>query len=414
MKTIKQYAHVALALGFTLAAGSCTKDDNGPNDNDGPIIEGNSTYVLGVGITDAENNSTNYIVHTKDLLSGKISLLNNGILQEGYREYTNIGNYFYAIGGLGLTGVDAYYINDQSRLTAKKGLVFDHGADDYLHVDGGKTLLGVTVDRDAASGYEGNVEFFTVDVNGYTITKKTTVPVQDVYKAENGDHGWSHSGMVIRGNQAFQTVFPISSTWATPNVNTNYVAVYSYPDFQLQKVITDTRTGPSGAPLTRSGIFVTESGNIYTLFHAGYGFDHQQSLKDPAILRINAGEDEFDEDYYFKTVGIPNGGKIIKATYVGNNKLLAQIYTKETTSQWDQTDLRYAIVDLVKKEITAVQNSPIYTYSEEAFVDGDKAYLPAKVGTSLNIYEVDIPTATATKGVEIEATYVKGIGKLTK
>jgi len=190
--------------------------------------------------------------------------------------------------------------------------------------------------------------------------------------------------------------------------------VYSYPDFQLQKVITDTRTGPSGAPLTRSGIFVTESGNIYTLFHAGYGFDHQQSLKDPAILRINAGEDEFDEDYYFKTVGIPNGGKIIKATYVGNNKLLAQIYTKETTSQWDQTDLRYAIVDLVKKEITAVQNSPIYTYSEEAFVDGDKAYLPAKVGTSLNIYEVDIPTATATKGVEIEATYVKGIGKLTK
>src|SRR5690606_33772964 len=122
MRTIKQYVHVALALGFTLAVSSCTKDDNGPNDNNEPIVEGNSTYVLGVGITDAEDNSTNYIVHAKDLLSGKISLLNNGILQDGYREYTNIGNYFYAIGGLGLTGVDAYYINEQSRLTAKQGL----------------------------------------------------------------------------------------------------------------------------------------------------------------------------------------------------------------------------------------------------------------------------------------------------
>lgn len=414
MKMIKQYLNVALALGFVLFAASCSKDDNGDdNGNNDPIIEGNETYVLGVGVTVGDE-STNYVVHTKDLLNGNISLLNNGILQEGYREYINIGNYFYAIGGLGLTGVDAYYLNAENRLTAKKGLVFEHGADDYLSVDDGKTLLGVTVDRDEASGYEGNVEFFTVDVDGYEITKKTVLPVKEVYEAENKDHGWSHSGIVVRGDQAFQTVFPISSSYETPNVNTNYVAVYSYPDFQLQKVITDTRTGPSGAPLTRSGIFVTESGDIYTLFHGGYGFDQKQSLKDPAILRIKAGEDEFDQDYYFKTDGVPDGGKIIKATYVGNNKLLAQIYTKEPTNQWDQTDLKYAIVDLVKKDITAVQNSPIYTYCEEAFVDGDKAYLPAKVGTSLNIYEVDIPTAIATKGIQIDATYVKNIGKLRK
>ncbi|TYR36874.1 DUF4374 domain-containing protein [Sphingobacterium phlebotomi] len=413
MKAIKQYTKTALACALLFSAAACTKDDNsGPDEGTGPIIEGNETFVLGVGITDAENNSTNYIVHTKDLLSGKISLLNNGILQEGYREYFNIGNYFYAIGGLGVNNVDAYYIASDSRLKAKTGLVFQNGSDGYISVNNDKTLLGVNLATD--DSFNGNVEFTTVDVASYPASKVITVPAKDVYKPADDSHGWKNSGIVVRGNQAFQTIFPMGADWATPKVDEVLVAVYSYPDFQFQKLITDPRTGPAGATLTRSGIFLTESGDMYTLFHAGYGFDHKTTLKDPAILKIKAGTDEFDEDYYFKTTGIPNGGKLIKATYVGNNKLLGQIYTKETTDQWDQTDLKYVIVDLVEQTITAVQNSPVYTYSEEAFVVGDKAYLPAKVGASLNVYEVDIPTATAKKGVEIEATYIKGIGKLTK
>ncbi|NGM62307.1 DUF4374 domain-containing protein [Sphingobacterium sp. SGG-5] len=412
MKTIRHHFYAAVALSLAVATTSCSKDPVPDNGNEGPLIEGNSTYVLGVGVTDAENNSTNYIVHTSNLLSGKISLINNGILQEGYREYITVGNNFYSIGGLGVNNVDAYYINDQSRLVAKTGLVFENGASDYLSVDNGQALLGVQVATDA--NYDGNAEFFFVDVASNSIEDKVTVPTKDIYEADDNGHGWNHSGIAIRGNQAFQTIFPISKAWATPDVSRNYVAVYSYPDFEFQKLITDTRTGPAGAPLLRSGIFATESGDLYTISHDGYGFEQTQDMKDPAILKIKAGTDEFDEDYYFKTTGIANGGRIIRAVYVGNNKLFAQIHDKAETTQWDQTGLRYAIVDVVEKKITAVASTPIYDGAEDMFVEGNKVYIPAKVGNTLNVYEVDVTTATAKKGVEIEATYIKGLGKLTK
>ena len=413
MRTLKQYKNLAMVLGFAVLASACDKNDD--KQPDPILVDGDEAYVIGVGVGSGSS-SSHYLVQAKDLLSGKISLLNNGILQEGYREYLNINNFFYAIGGLGVHNVDAYYIANDNQLTAKTGLSFDNGADDYMAVGNGKTLLGVKVATDA--NYDGNVEFTTIDTDNYSfLNNKTTVSVKDIYVAKDKDHGWSHSGLAISGNKAFQTIFPISSSstgWATPNVDTTYVAVYSYPEFKLEKVIKDTRTGPAGAPVNISGIFATESGDVYTIFHAGYGFDHKNKLKDPAILRIKAGTDVFDQDYYFKTEGIPNGGKIIKATYVGNNKLLAQMYTKEQATQWDQKDLTYAIVDLVEQRITAVKNSPVYEFSESAFVDGDKAYVPAKVGATLNIYQIDIPTATATKGVEIEASFVKGIGKLKK
>ncbi|MGO3655430.1 MAG: DUF4374 domain-containing protein [Sphingobacterium sp.] len=396
-----------------LTMNSCSKEDNNdpsPSPND-PLIEGDQTYVLGVGVTDAENNSTNYVVHVKDLTSGEVSLMNNGILQEGYRKYITIGNHFYAIGGLGVTDANAYYIDSDNYLRAKTGMVFQNGLSDFRDFDNGKTLLGVQVATDES--YNGNVEFFLVDAAGYQLKETKTVPAKEIYPGDE-HHGWSHSGIAVRGNQAFQGVFPMSTSWTTPNTDTNYVAVYGYPEFELQKVIKDVRTGPTGSPLMRSGIFATENGNVYTVSHDGYGYEQSGDLKEPAILRIKAGEDDFDSDYLFKTTGIPNGGRIIKALYIGDNKLFAQMHTKSDFDQWDQTGLKYAIVDLEKQEITAVKNSPVYDGAEDPFLEGDKIYIPAKVGSSLNIYEVDIPTATAKKGLAVDATYVLAVGKLTK
>src|SRR5690606_19656442 len=411
MRKLKQYRNVALALGFAVAASSCSKDDNGGNDRPNePIIEGGQAYVLGVGV-EAGTDYINYIVHTKDLLNGKISLLNNGILQEGYREYLNINNYFYSIGGLGVNNVDAYYINNESRLTAKTGLAFSYGADDYLSVNNDKTLLGAKLVVD--DKFDGNMEFFEVDADGYTVNKTVKVPAKEVYKDAENKHGWRHTGLAVSGDRAYQTVFPYANG-VSPNLDTNYVEVYSYPELELETVIKDTRTGPAGAPVNISGIFTAENGDVYTVYHGGYGFDPKGNYKEGGILRIKAGTAEFDQGYHFTTEDKPNGGKFIKATYIGNNKLLAQKYTAEQNGQWDQTNLTFVIVDLEAETITAVKDAPIYQYSEPAFVDGDKAYVPAKVGASLHIYQIDIPTATATKGIEIEASYVKGIGKLHK
>src|SRR5690606_27811269 len=153
-------------------------------------------------------------------------------LQEGYREYLNINNYFYSIGGLGVNNVDAYYINNENRLTAKTGLVFNYGADDYLSVNNDKTLLGAKLVVD--DKFDGDMEFFDVNVDGYSINKTVKIPAKEVYKDAENKHGWRHTGLAISGSRAYQTVFPYANG-VTPNLDTNFVAVYSYPEFRSEE-----------------------------------------------------------------------------------------------------------------------------------------------------------------------------------
>src|SRR5690606_23391651 len=110
---------------------------------------------------------------------------------------------------------------------------------------------------------------------------------------------------------------------------------------------------------TRSGIFVTESGDIYTVSHNGYGYS--QATKDAAILKIASGSTEFDGNYYFNTAEAANGGRIIHALYVGNNKLFAEISSGERGGQWEDNNLKFAVVDLNAQTITAVAGSPTFS-----------------------------------------------------
>lgn len=407
MKTIKLSAiALCLATSSALLFSACSKD--GDDTTPTPPV-GDKVYLIGAGVT-TPSGSTNYILQTSDLSSGKISLINNGILQDGYREYIGMGSYFFSIGGLGVNDVISYSLNNENQVVPREGLVFQNGASDYIDVNkDGKTLLGAVVTTD--DKYEGNAEFFIVDVASNTIAKKVLIPAKTVY---NGNHniGWNHTGVAIRGNKAFQTVYPISKSFATPDFDRTYVAVYSYPDFTFEKLIEDTRATPAGAPLLNSGIFSTESGDLYTVSHDGYGYDQHAAAKKPTILKIANGAETFDADYIFHTEDVANGGKVIRANYIGGGKLLAQLKTGTQNGAWDQTGLSLAIVDLVAKTITPVQGTPTYDGAEAVFVDEGKAYVSAKVGNALNIYVVDLAAATATKGVEIEATYVKGLGRI--
>jgi len=408
MNSFKQLIKFGLYAGFALVASSCS-DDN--NLSDPPTGGGDKVYVLGLGVTTTDA-TTNYVLQTGDLMNGTISLVNNGILQEGYRDYTKVGAYFYSVGGLGVTDVNTMYLDQAGELTTKTGLNFVNGTTDFKDADGtGETLLNVAVPANPETG--SDMHFTLVNADANTITQTATVAINDVYPTSED---WlMHTGIVVRGNQAFQTFTPIDhSSWATTKTDKAYVAVYSYPDFELQKVIEDDRTGPAGAFGTRSGIFRTESGDIYTVSHNGYGYS--QSTKDPAILKIPAGSTEFDADYYFNTADAENGGRIVHALYIGDNKLFAEVSYGESAGQWTDANLRFAIVDLEDQTITAVTNSPTFVgnggRSFAAMYDDGKAYAAATVDGVCNIYQIDVETATAVKGAQVDATFVGAIERL--
>ena len=407
-KTIKSFYKVGMLAALSIVSVSCNDgDDPDPT----PGEEADKVYVLGLGVT-TSTETTNYVLQTSDLLTGTLSLTKNGIQQTGYRDYTKVGSNFYSIGGLGVTDVNTLSLDASGKLVTKTGLTFPDGVTDFKDLDGtGKTLLSVSVPAAPAAGT--NATFVTVDAATNAVSKSTTVPVNSIYPTSQD---WLlHTGIVVNGSQAFQTFYPINAAdFVTKNTDTAYVAVYSYPAFALQKVIKDARTGPAGSFNTRSGIFKTESGDIYTVSHTGYGYS--KSTKDAGILKIANGQTVFDQSYYFNTASAANGGRIVHALYIGGNKLFAEIASGTQNGQWSDENLKFAIVDLSAKTITAVTNSPTFAgnggRSFAAMFDDGKAYAAATVGGVCNIYQIDIATATAVKGAIVEASFVGAIERL--
>lgn len=398
--------------GLVAGAVSCSKDSNGGGTVPPP---GATVYALGVGVT-TSTATTNYVVQTSDLMSGTISLTDNGILQDGYRDYAFGGSKFYSIGGLGVTDVNTISVDASGKLATKAGLTFELQNNEFIDADGsGKTMVGISMPTGPTVGT--NEQFYTVDVATNAISNKAAVPMNSIYDTTRD---WTfHTGMQVRGDKVFHTFYPVSaSTYATKNTDTNYVAIYSYPGFVLQKVIKDARTGPSGAFNTRSGLFKTESGDLYAVSTSSYSNGYSQSTKPAGILKIAAGSTDFDATYFFNTDAATNGGKIAHAIYIGNGKLFAAVTTKAPTiaDRWSDANLRLAIVDLVNKTITPVTNSPEFTgnggRSFAAFVDNGKVYTGITVNGVLNIYQTDLANATATKGAIVQGTFVGGLAKL--
>lgn len=401
-----------LIAGMAIVATSCSKKNQTPEQP----TPGAKVYALGIGVT-TPTATTNYVVQTSDLMSGKITVTGNGLLQEGYRDYTTSSSKFFSIGGLGITDVNTITLDGNDKLTTKTGLTFDMANNDLVDLDGtGKTLVGVSLPVSPAAGL--NAKFYTLDVATNTVGNKKDVVMNDIHPS---NQDWLfHTGLQVSGSKVYQTFYPVNATtYETTNTDLNYVAIYSYPGFVLEKVITDARTGPSGAFNTRSGLFKTENGDLYAVSNTSFNNGYSQSTKPAGILKIAAGTTTFDANYFFNTDAATNGGKIAHAIYIGNGKLFAAVTTVVPTlaTRWSDANLRLAIVDLNAKTITLVANAPVYKgdggRSFAALLDEGKVYNAiADANGVVNIYQTDVATATATKGAIIEGSFLGGIGRL--
>ncbi|MEM0942200.1 MAG: DUF4374 domain-containing protein, partial [Bacteroidota bacterium] len=340
-------------------------------------------------------------------------------IQEGYRDYAFGGGTFYSIGGLGVTDVNAITPNDDGTLNIESGLTFEFQVDDFLDVDGtGTTMLGISSPLSPSTST--NMQFYTVDIASNTKGEVINVPFAEVYDT---DSDWIfYTGMQVSEGKLYHTFYPVDDvTFDTKNTDTLYVAIYSYPEFELDTVIKDTRVGPAGAFNTRSGIFRAENGDLYTVSTTSFANGYSQTTKPAGILRIPAGTAQFDESYFFNTQEALEGagGKIAHAIYIGDNKLFVAITVADHTidNRWSDANLRLAIVDLIDEQITLVDGAPEFTgtggRSFAAFQDGDVVYTSiADASGIVNIYQIDVSTASATIGAEVQATFVGGIARL--
>ncbi|GAB3956483.1 DUF4374 domain-containing protein [Spirosoma harenae] len=374
-------------------------------------------YVVAMRMKSSNNVLTDYLIQTTSITSGTLSANRQGIDQKGARTYAQVGQTIFSVGSSTATqGIPigiGYTLNASDSLTQKGSITFDKNFDIPTQLDA-NTLGAIQIPRTIP---ENNTAiFYTANAQSVSLTNKVARSLNPLF---GKDIVWP-SGMQLRDNRVYISYYLQNRfDYSTPFTDTAYVAVYTYPDFTLDKVIKDTRTGPAGSFNGNNGIFQTETWDLYTLASSGYTFS--QRTKPSGFLRIKNGAQTFDPDYFFNTDLITGGLKIYYAQYVGNGQVLAEVgQFPQANGQWasDNVSLKVALFDLNAKTVRYVSGG-IPNHAGQAgvplafLVDNGKAYLPVTADTDgTYIWEIDLVNATAKRGAKVDGNYIVGIFKL--
>lgn len=392
-----------LSLFASVLLTSCDSGDDTP----APVVE-QAAYVVSLAIQGSDGGFTYYTVPFSDIMSGTLSAVGQGIEQPGYYDFTQIDNTVYSIGGLDDVDVVGIKKNESGQLTQVGNVSFDNPLADIVKADD-NTLVALEL-----SSASDVVKFHTIDANSVTVTSTKQHPVSDITELKAP----AYSGMRISGNHLFLSYYISNpTTFDTPYTDEAKVAVYSYPGLEFQKVIEDPRTGPIGGFNTKSGLIKDEKGDVYAVSNSNPANGYSQVTKEGGILRIKSGETAFDQDYFFDVEEITVGKNIAHLKYLGNGKAFAEINTAANDQQgrWSDGPLRSAVIDLYNKTVTYIEGVPEHAGSGRrlaALHDDKFVYLAVPEANGIFMYRVDITNYTATKGAEVQASFVAGISKL--
>ncbi|WP_316789244.1 DUF4374 domain-containing protein [Pedobacter frigoris] len=406
-----------LALAFVGVLSSCDKK------KDREVIPENpGNYIIAVTPT-AIAGKADYLLTASSLESGAVSIVGNGVEQDGtYRYYVTANNKFFSmLYGQGSPGaVTVYNINDGKL----KKLNDFTSATVHAFAPVNDDILTIRVPRRvAAVGTPTVYEWYRVNTTTNAEVAKGTVDA--ITPSGNGEI--AHLSWIKQvGNKVFAPYFSIYNSFFTKFPDQAGIIVFSYPDMQYEKTIRDTRTSFIGRYFT-DGLGVVENGDCYA-FSSSVAADDDPattavdakmtSTKPSAITRIKAGTTEFDMSYFFNFEEVSKGYVITNWLNIGQNKFIANIEPVATKGQY-VVGKRLAIVDVVNKTVTGVTGFPevaqisSVTTTNYSPKDGKTGYIGVNlVSGATYVYKIDATTATAKQGVKVEGGVITAIQHL--
>jgi hypothetical protein len=388
---------------FTLSV-SCSDDDAASGgDNTGSFI---------VTVTPAASEAVaDYLLTSGTLESGKISILGNGVEQDGtYRYYVTHNNKFFSmLYGQGNPGAVTAYNMEDGKL--KKLTNFQtETVQAFAPVN--NDLLLMKISRNAATPsslwYKVSTESLTITAEGSFNSLEMT--------------GLGELAHFTWLKQVGDKVFAPYQTIKDRNFNTDYpdqawIAVFNYADMKLEKIIKDDRTSFIGSYF-RDGLNVAENGDVYAFSPSAATKDGKlSSTKPSAITRIKAGTTEFD-DYYFDVDAASGGLNVTSWLYVGENKYIVLSQDKSERTAYP-TGLRVGIINVADKTYKTVAGFPavadidMVTTNNYTPKDGRTGYIGVTLKTGASyVYKIDATALTATRGLEVEGGGITAIQHL--
>jgi len=405
MKNIYKKINWVILLGLSIGFFSC---DNLAETEEVPF----APYIMSLGIT-ASGTTTYYVVTAEDLMTGEINAYGKGLEQSGYRDYEQANQTIFSVGGLGVNYAIGITRDAAGYLQETGDFVFDSKLSAFSQVDN-STMLGLEIPDKAADG--DKMKFYVVDIDGVSITKTILQPIAPIAEVE-----WpSITGMEYSGGKVYLTYIQMNpTTYVTDFVDTTYVAVYSYPDMDLETVMKDIRTGPAGSWAAFNGLIKTENGDLYTMSNTSMANGFSKGGKNAAFMRIASGTSTFDKDYFFDFESKSGGLKPAHVKYIGDGLVFAEVSTlnpQTSDDRWSDKNVKCSIIDLYNQTITDIDEIPVHNGNGgrrfTALVDGGYVYYPVSTDGGIYIYRIDPKTAVAEKGAKISTTFVGGFFKL--
>ena len=451
--------------GLTLTA---CDDDPSTGGDDGGDDDNNAEYVIAASVT-ASGNTTNVLVNAESLDEGTVTTINNGVVNDGATYWVFFKEqYLYALTyNQGEAGGTRSYIMDASGELKKRSAEFGvkrfttYGIyDKYIMTS--STGDGPTEWNDE-NGYTPKVFLLSyLDPAAETFTTNDTQ--NKAYLSENflgtGEYV-TLSGMLEHNNKIYTAAVPMglsqygtkdqNGKWVLPGnedlvkkesggsnssaykkdelqwtqyPNECWVAIFDDATMTSKKLIkTDKISYAAGRNKSQyyKMIWAADNGDVY-VFSPSFAktmTDARQKTTLPAgVVRIPSGSTEFD-DYYCNLEALTNGNSFLRSWHIADDYFMLLMYDRPLTETGYVAN-QLAIFKAGDKKLTYVTGLPstdqISGFGNQPYVEKGNAYVTVTFnegGGNPAIYKIDPATASATKGLTIEATQVSGVGKLT-
>ena len=354
----------------------------------------------------------------------------------------------YNQGNAGVT--TSYYLDSNGELVRRN---ISHEIQSRFTTYGVYDKYIVTAAAGATSNLDSNgnpaygILFTTIDAENQVLDTKT---INGENLLGTGEYV-TVSGIVQHGNKLYTGVCPVgvsvygvennghllsdeakalinSENGISGSINPNkvYVAIYNGLDFENPTIISDDRISYATSRY-RSQYYQTidkdEYGNIY-VFSSSYAstLDGIQKTDLPSgVIRIKAGENSFDKDYYVNFEDDAVAGRAMnKVWHIKEDYFLMQMYAeKGDDKSYTVNTNRLGVFKASTGQFTWVTGLPsfetISSLSRNAYIENGKAYMvvtQVTEGAKPTVYEISPENGVATQGVIVTADGVSAIGKL--
>lgn len=446
-----------------LALTSCTETEvpGGGNNN-----ETKGDFVVAASVT-ASGNTTNVLLTSKTLDEGSVSTVNNGLVNDGASQWVFYKDqYLYGLtynqGNAGTTRsyimnsanevqarsgefavkrFTTYGIYDKYIITASTGDGPTEYADDkqylpkmfllsYLDVAAETFKTNDTkVKAYMSENFLGNGEFVTLagilEHNKKIYSAAVPMGLSQYGAAVDGGK------YILPGNETLvktedggsnSSAYKKGELQWTQYPNECWVAIFDDAAMTTKKLIkTDKISYACGRFKSQyyQTIWEADNGDIY-VFSPSYAktmSDVRQRTTLPAgVVRIPDGQEDFDS--YYCDLEEQSGGKsFLRCWHIADDYFLLLMYDRPLTETGFEAK-ELAVFKAGSKKLMYVTGLPsaglISGFGNTPYTENGYAYMAVTTTDGHPaVYKIDPSSATATKGVTVEATQITGIGKLS-